>query len=154
MVAKVNSMSDRQLSDLTLIGIGTVASSKEGRGLAIKAAINRRIAGIECNHALILSHQANPAGSDFRERQLRASPICRRSGLGNTGYSAFLRRNRHIRTGLCHGRLGFRGNGILRPRDKPPKWRRDGSRDCARTPPIGRFPRKTGKSPYQKEELP
>ena len=70
MVAKVNSMSDRQLSDLTLIGIGIVASSKEGRGLAIKAAINRRIAGIECNHALILPHRANPAGSDFRERQV------------------------------------------------------------------------------------
>ena len=26
---------------------------------------------------------------------------------------------------LCHGRLRFRGNGILRPRDKPPKWPRD-----------------------------
>jgi hypothetical protein len=38
--------------------------------LAIKAAIKRRIASIECDDALILPHRANPAGSDFRERQV------------------------------------------------------------------------------------
>ena len=34
------------------------------------AAIKRKIASIECDDALILPHRANPAGSDFRERQV------------------------------------------------------------------------------------
>ena len=37
---------------------------------AIRAAIKRKIASIECDDALILPHRANPAGSDFRERQV------------------------------------------------------------------------------------
>src|SRR5271166_6376452 len=48
-----------------------VASSRrrDFNRLAIKAAIKRRIASIECDDALILPHHANPPGSNFRERQ-------------------------------------------------------------------------------------
>ena len=73
---------------------------------------------------------ATPGGNARRGSAPDGAPTTRTKEPGEylsapRGYSAFLRRNRHIRTESLSWPSPFPGKRDFGPRDKPPKWPRD-----------------------------